>query len=294
MAAGLGEASAIFSVVSLAIQLFQGCVEGYKICHTAQNIGRDGDLLNTKLVVQRTRLEAWAMKAGFPDGPIKRLHWEPIILILGQQQGLLRSARDLQDRYSLTLREDALVAEDGGGNEGYFTTQDTDTANLVMRLRPRFVRVQTDSIRQIQADGIRRRNPMRRMLTWAIGDKTKLEQIILNITGLNTQLQEYLHDYDLADIRLELDALYRALVSQCRGTGEVENVRQSIPNAAASIVAAAQVKELRLALDFDKRDGEVAPEPGQSVQMKDFKHFKEQKLSAVSYTHLTLPTKRIV
>jgi len=92
MATGLETAASAFGIVSLAIQLFQGCVEGYKICHTAQKIGRDGDLLFTKLAVQRSRLEAWAHKAGLPHGPFKRLHWDPIILILGQQQGLLRSA----------------------------------------------------------------------------------------------------------------------------------------------------------------------------------------------------------
>lgn len=278
MASGLETIASAFGVVSLTVQLFQGCIEGYKICNTARNIGRDGDLLYTKLAVQRSRLEAWAYKAGLPCGPFKRLNWDPILLILGQQQGLLRSAKEVQDRYSLT------------GNTGQHNTQEviaihekgqsicTDTASLVERLRPLFVGV---SVRQAEADSIQQRNNVVRKFSWAIHDKSKLSKIVDNITDLNTQLVEFLNDADQADFRREVGTLYRALVSECKATNEIENIRQSMPSdAPKAIVAAARVKKLRLALKFDKRDDEIAPASSEQslTSTNDFKHFRSEKL----------------
>lgn len=281
MASGLETVASAFGVVSLAIQLFQGCVEGYKICNTARNIGRDGDLLYTKLAVQRSRLEAWARKAGLPSGPFKRLHWDPIILILGQQQGLLRSAKELQDRYGLsglaarTQKQDS-VDKKIQLHEGHGSP--TDTTGLVERLRPIFLGNQT--ARKDEAETIRKSNGVVNRFSWALVDKSKLKHIVNEITTLNSQLVEYLNDADQESFRKEVGTLYRALVAECKATEELDNIRQSMsPDASSSIVAAAHVKKLRLALKFDKRENEVAPvvvEPLASAS--EFKHFHSEKL----------------
>ena len=287
MASGIETASAAFGIVSLAIQLFQGCVEGYKICYTAQKIGRDGDLLFTKLAVQRSRLEAWAHKAGLPHGPFKRLHWDPIILILGQQQDLLRSAKEMQDRYRLSGHD-----PQGPGQD--VTVQDeklrrrqsagvaTDASSLVERLRPLFIA--TRSVRQAETDSIQQSNGLVKRFTWALGGKEKLEKIVLEITTLNSQLVEYLNDADQIEFRHEVGTLFRALVSECSATEEVDVVRMAMPpDAPTAILAAARVKKLRLALNLarhgggnDKKTTQKPDEP--QILTEGCKHFKSQKL----------------
>lgn len=284
MAAGIETVSAAFGIVSLAIQLFQGCVEGYKICHTAQNIGRDGDLLFTKLAVQRSRLEAWAHKAGLPYGPFKRLHWDPIILILGQQQGLLRSAKEMQGRYRLSGSEQQAVGQDVAVQDeklrGEQSTGVVDTSSLVERLRPLFIA--TRSIRQDEADSIQRSNGLVRKVTWALGGKEKLEKIVSEITSLNSQLVEYLNDADQAEFRHEVGTLFRALVSECSVTEEVDVVRMAMPpDAPTAILAAARVKKLRLALKLARHRGDKMTTPKSdepSTLTEGCKHFKSQKL----------------
>jgi hypothetical protein len=284
MAAGLETVSAAFGIVSLAIQLFQGCVEGYKICHTAQKIGRDGDLLFTKLAVQRSRLEAWAHKAGLPYGPFKRLHWDPIILILGQQQGLLRSAKEMQDRYRLSGQEQQIAGQDVAvqdeklrGEQGAAVM---DTSSLVERLRPLFIA--TRSVRQDEADSIQRSNGLVRKFTWALGGKEKLEKIVSEITSLNSQLVEYLNDADQVEFRHEVGTLFRALVSECSATEEVDAVRMVMPpDAPTAILAAARVKKLRLALKLARNGGDKKTTPKSdepSTLTEGCKHFKSQKL----------------
>jgi hypothetical protein len=285
MAAGLETVSAAFGIVSLAVQLFQGCVEGYKICHTAQKIGRDGDLLFTKLAVQRSRLEAWAHKAGLPYGPFKRLHWDPIILILGQQQGLLRSAKEMQDRYRLSGNEQQTAGQDVAvqdeklrGEQGAAVM---DTSSLVERLRPLFIA--TRSVRQDEADSIQRSNGLVKRFTWALGGKEKLEKIVSEITSLNSQLVEYLNDADQAEFRHEVGTLFRALVSECSATEEVDVVRMAMPpDAPTAILAAARVKKLRLKLNLARHGGDKETAPKRSDELstptEGCKHFKSHRL----------------
>jgi hypothetical protein len=284
MATGLETASAAFGIVSLAIQLFQGCVEGYKICHTAHNIGRDGDLLFTKLAVQRSRLEAWAHKAGLPYGPFKRLHWDPIILILGQQQGLLRSAKEMQDRYRLSGNEPRLAGQDiavqderlrNGQNAGV-----ADTSSLVERLRPLFIAKR--SVRQDEENSIRESNGLVRRFTWALGGKEKLEKIVSEITSLNSQLVEYLNDADQVEFRHEVGTLFRALVSECSVAEEVDAVQMAMPpDAPIAILAAARVKKLRLEMKLTRHggDNQTVQRPDDPLALTEVcQHFKADKL----------------
>jgi len=285
MATGLETAASAFGIVSLAIQLFQGCVEGYKICHTAQKIGRDGDLLFTKLAVQRSRLEAWAHKAGLPYGPFKRLHWDPIILILGQQQGLLRSAKEMQNRYRLSGHEQQAAGQDVAAQDEKLRGEQSagggmDTSSIVERLRPLFIA--TRSVRQEEEDSIQKSNGLVRRFTWALGGKEKLEKIVLEITSLNSQLVEYLNDADQVEFRHEVGTLFRALVSECSATEEVDVVRMAMPpDAPTAIVAAARVKKLRLKLKSARHGGneKTMPRPDEpSTLTEGCKHFKSHRL----------------
>lgn len=282
MVTGLETAASALSIVSLAAQLFNGCVEGYKLCHSAQNIGKDGGRLHTKLQVQWSRLVAWARKAGLPNGPFKRLQWDSIILILGQQQELLRSAKALHERYRLSIGDEQPLLDNI--TEHPFPVEPEgsryETPDLVERLKPLFL--STHSMRQDAANSIREHNGILRRMTWAIKDKEKLENIISEITSLNSQLVEFLNDSDKEVFSHEISTLYRALVSECKATGELDVVRQSMPpDAPSAILAAAHIKKLRLALKFARSSSGLSiMTDGSSTHVEGCKHFRAQKLMA--------------
>lgn len=276
-------AASAFGVVSLAIQLFQGCIEGYKICNSARNMGRDGDLLYTKLAVQRCRFGAWANKAGIPNGPFKRLDWDPIILILGQQLELLRSAKRLQDHYRLSSDTETLLVGSSAEQDSERQMIAFNTTNLVDRLRPLFIR--TGNGRQAEADGIQARSGIVKKFSWAVMDKDKLKEIVNNITQLNDQLVEYLSQHDQETFRNDLGTFFRALISECGATDELENIRESMPPSAPSaIFAAAHIKQLRIALNFENQDNEVAEAATMDAltPVSNFKRFKARKIAPFS------------
>ena len=124
---------------------------------------------------------------------------------------------------------------------------------------------------------------MVRRFTWALGGKEKLEKIVSEITSLNSQLVEYLNDADQAEFRHEVGTLFRALVSECSATEEVDAVRMAMPpDAPTAILAAARVKKLRLALKLARHGGDKENTPEKSDEpstlIEGCKHFKWHRL----------------
>lgn len=281
----LESTASVVGIAGVAIQLFQGCVEGYKIWHTARHIGQDGDLLYTKFIVQYTRLDTWAYKAGVSTGSPKRLQWEPILLILAQQNQLLHSAKELQQRYR--LQEPLTKTNSEPLSTGEALTQELEkpgagAPHLVERVKG--LLYGDRKTRQEEASGILKRNSFIRRIGWAVQDKKRLERIIADITELNSQLVEYLDKHDQEQFRREVRRLFRALISECKDSSEVENIQQSIEesmpaNVPNSILAAARIKTLRLTLKLDKRDDEVPAATEEApFAMNEFKHYKANKL----------------
>jgi len=242
-------------VVTLAFQSFQGCVDGYKLFHAAQAIGRDGDFLRVKLQKERIRLEEWATRAGLQGGgPTRRsLRWEHIQELLEQQRILLTSSEELRRRYHLNLEEDTRKVADEENNKPL-----SGLERLLSTLRPELY---TRNAQAIQAAN----NTFKR-LRWAVAGREKISKIIDDLAGINNELERLLDTADRAWLQSGLAVLLREMLSRTTSQTEVLDL-QSLLHPASSVEehaihAAATLKRIRLVLEVDKREGETSPEPG--------------------------------
>jgi hypothetical protein len=245
-------------VVSLAFQSFQGCVDGYKLFHTAQAIGRDGDFLRVKLQKERIRLEEWATRAGLQGGGPTRgnLRWEHIQELLEQQRILLTSSEELRRRYHLKLEEDTCTAADEKDDKPL-----SGLERLLPTLRPELY---TRNAKAIQAAN----NTIKR-LRWAVAGRDKIIKIIDDLAGINNELERLLDAADRAWLQSGLSALLREMLSRTTSQTEVLDL-QSLLHPSSSVEehaihAAATLKRIRLVLEVDKRKGETSPAPGTIV-----------------------------
>src|SRR5947199_9487167 len=105
MAAGLGEAAAVAGLVSLTIQLFDGCVKGFVLVSAAQGFGSKGDVLRCQLEWEHLRLNLWARTVGlFENPPELNVPYPPIVQsTLANLEQLLTSASKLRSDYGLDL-----------------------------------------------------------------------------------------------------------------------------------------------------------------------------------------------
>ena len=99
--AGLG-----LGVVSLAFQLFAGCIQGFVILPTAHNLSDDSSTLLCMLNLQEYRLTDWARRAGLLSESRalnRRLNETIVQAMLQYFQTLLTDTDKLKSRYKLGL-----------------------------------------------------------------------------------------------------------------------------------------------------------------------------------------------
>src|SRR5947209_6239313 len=101
MAAGLGEAAAVFGLVSLTITLFDGCVKGFVLLSAASDIGSKGDILRCQLDWEHFRLNNWATTVGlFRDPPeLNVSHPQIVKTTLENLEQLLSDAGKIKEQY---------------------------------------------------------------------------------------------------------------------------------------------------------------------------------------------------
>lgn len=288
MASGLEVAAGAAQVISLAFQLFQGCIEAYKFCHTAQLIGPEGDLLRTKLQIERYRLEQWAERARLETStPDERLNWPLIYDILHQQQTILTSAERLKTKYGLDLPE---VRSGSGFSKagGVVAVDDKDRdrdksphgLDRILRvLQPKLYATNDSTAKTIaSANG-----PIKR-LQWAAGGRERVVKVIDDLGQLNSQLERLLDLPDRIWLKHGVSALLRDTLSRSTDMAEVETLQQllrpSVGVGDAAIASAAKFKRIRLVLGVDQRPDEKRPQTTQAIfdTMPRLRTFKEKKL----------------
>lgn len=284
MATGLEVAAGAAQIISLAFQLFQGCIEAYKFCHTAQLIGPEGDLLRTKLQIERYRLQQWAERARLEtSSPDDRLNWPLIYDILHQQQTILTSAERLKSKYGLDLpevRSGRTAATDEGDN----SPRGLD--RILRALQPKLYANNTDSTARTVAAA---NGPIKR-LQWAAGGRERVVKVVDDLGQLNSQLERLLDLPDRTWLKRGVNALLRDALSRSADTAEVETLQQllrpSIGVGDAAIASAAKFKRIRLVLGVDQRPDELRPPMSPAIfdTMPRLRTFKEKKLRDTAKT----------
>lgn len=275
MATGIEVAAGAAQVISLAFQVFQGCVEAYKICHSAQRIGPEGSLLRTKLQIERYRLEEWAHCSRLnTSSPDDRLNWTLVYGILEQQHEILTSAEKLQSKYGLSLPEVKDVVGDADQDE----KSPTGALDRVLRvMRPKLYT--NSSSRTIAAAN----GPFKR-LQWAAAGRERVGQVINDLGDLNTQLERLLDLADRTWLKSGMGALLRDTLSQTADLTEIEMLQALLRPASGlgddAIAAAAEFKRIRLVLGVDRRPDETQPLKTEAIygSMPRLKMLKEKRL----------------
>jgi hypothetical protein len=268
--AGLEGAASVVAFISLAMQTFEACVECYKLCETATHMSRDGPVLNSRFAFERMRLEHWAQRMArmglsldvkHDDHP----HWHIIQDLLQHQHDIVRQAARLCEKY---LSEGELKSLRGPVTA---TTSDKDgelsTSSMVKTIRQRIV---TSRARQVGQS-------IRKAMTWAMADKERLEKILEEVGKRNCLLEGYLAVKEREDTRHQLDAIASALLYQCNDTVELDMVQQIVNSPNASLIAAAEVKKIRLALNIDKRVDELTPST--TSEEMAIRHYTESRMA---------------
>lgn len=284
MASGLEVAAGAAQVISLAFQLFQGCIEAYKFCHTAQLIGQEGDLLRTKLQIECYRLEQWAVRAKLDTtSPDERLNWLLIYDILTQQQTILTSAEKLKTKYGLDLPE--IKSKSRARDDVVGETKSPHGLDRILRgLQPKlYANLDPTSSKTIaSANG-----PIKR-LQWAAGGRDRVIKVIDDLGQLNSELERLLDLPDRTWLQHGMSALLRDALSRSTDMVEVETLQQllrpSVGVGDAAIASAAKFKRIRLVLGVDQRPDEVRPprDPAIYDTMPRLRTFKEKKLTDIS------------
>ena len=263
MASGVEFAAGAAQIISLAFQVFQGCVDAYKFCHSAQLIGPDGDLLRTKLQIERCRLEEWAecsrLNTSSPDA---RLNWPLVHGILEQQLTILTSAEKLQAKYGLSL---PVARSVGGGekDEGEEGTEIKTTSGLDRVLRVLRPKLYTTTTTSSSSRAIAAANGPLKRLQWAAAGKERVVRVIDDLGDLNTQLERLLDLRDRTWLKSGMHALLRDTLSHTTDMADVEILQALLRPASgvgdAAIQAAAEFKRIRLFLGVDQRTDEIRP-----------------------------------
>ncbi|KAG7006446.1 hypothetical protein G7Y79_00014g036210 [Physcia stellaris] len=161
--AGLG-----LGVISLSFQLFAGCIKGFMLLSTAQNLGKDSTTLICMLNLQEVQLTQWARLAGLLSGSNeldRRLNSTVVEAALRELESLLSDTEKLKKRYKLGLQ----IADDDVSPQpavGALNAAISDDARRDILLRARL---------------IQDRNAYPQRLRWATIDKSKFEDYVSQI-----------------------------------------------------------------------------------------------------------------
>lgn len=161
--AGLG-----LGVVSLSFQLFAGCIKGFMLLSTAQNLDKDSTTLICMLNLQEVQLTQWARRAGLlseSNELDRRLNPTVVEAVLRELENLLLDTDKLKKRYKLGLQ----AADDDASPQpaaGVLAAAISDDARRDILLRARL---------------IQDRNAFPRRLRWATIDKSKFEDYVSQI-----------------------------------------------------------------------------------------------------------------
>jgi len=245
--AGLG-----LGAVSLAFQLFAGCIQGFVILSTAHNLGKDSSTLLCMLNLQEYQLTDWTRRAGLlseSHALDRRLNETIVQAMLQELQNLLTDTDKLKSRYKLGLSANSAAGK----------------ANVNLPVVQGILGgVISDDVRRdilFKAQPIQSRNNFPRRLWWAAVDKEKFDEYIAQVRFFVQELWRLLdplrqdemasglqmvisHVIGMNDKLDDLKSLHDVLHQSATATGNAPDNSQY-----SSLASVAEVKAITLSID---------------------------------------------
>lgn len=237
MAAGLGEASAVAGLVSLTIQLFDGCVKGFILLSAAQEFGSKGDVLRCQLEWEHLRLNIWARTVGlFDDPPELNVSYPPIVQsTLANLQQLLTDATKLRNDYGLDLA---------------ITDEELKEVQAPKRLFGRILDKAKPQLVNDTAKVYSRRNNIWHKVKWGSMDGAKLRTLLQDIGYFNDRLRSLLHPIDQKVNNMDVDGVMRRVIVQAPDRALLDNISGPLGTVDGAIAASARLRQKGFLLDL--------------------------------------------
>ena len=208
--AGLG-----LGVISLSFQLFAGCIKGFMLLSTAQNLGKDSTTLICMLNLQEVQLTEWAKRAGLLSGSNeldRRINSAVVEAVLRELENLLLDTDKLKKRYKLGLE----AAEDDTNLRpaaGVLTAAISDDARRDILLRARL---------------IQNRNTFPQRMRWATIDKSKFEEYVSQIRVFVQELWRLLDPLRQDEMASGLQMVLSHVISMSRRVEDLHALKDTL------------------------------------------------------------------
>ena len=254
MADPFSVAAGAVGVVSLALELLGGCVKGFVLLSTAQNIGRDAPTICCMVELQEASLINWAQSAGLlpDDGTLdRRLNLQLVEETLFQLRNLLLDTDHLKRKYGLSL-----IPRPSGARSAQ--QQQADAKRV-------FTGVSDETRRQImQKARISPESNVFKRLWWAVVDKEKMEKLVADIHFLVRELWHLLEPFRHDDVLGSVDGIRSNILKLNNRFDQLMSLNEAISSTLTALpdpqktslkplAVSAEVKALRVGLDLDER-----------------------------------------
>ncbi|KAI1207869.1 prion-inhibition and propagation-domain-containing protein [Annulohypoxylon truncatum] len=256
MADPLSITASTAGLISLSLQLFGGCIKGFVLLSTAQNLGKHASAIVCILNIQEIQLTDWARRAGLltGDGTLDpRLNSSAVEMILQQLQDLLLDTEKLKKRYGLKLVPRVDDEHQTVAQLHDYSLSEVDRV---------FTGISDDTRRQIltRAKAAQGQHIFKR-LWWAAVDKDNIEKLAADVHFLVRELWNLLdptrHD-DFLDSTKDIVSNMVALntkFDQLFSLSEALKALQAESRGMKALATSAEMKALRICLD----ESEQAP-----------------------------------
>jgi len=218
----LAGAATVLSVIGFSAQIFDGCVKGFNLLSSAQNLGRDADMFRCMLDWEQFRLEQWAERIDLfdPEKADPSLNWQLVNETLEHISNLTNDSDLLKKKYNLSLVD--LPA--------YTSRVSADVADKSLSkpfspFRKLFSNVDNSSSGAAAKVIQSRNNPMKK-LWWAAVDKQGLRQLIEDLSRFTQRLYDVLHASAQDQMKASIDSMITMATARSENVLELAIMRQ--------------------------------------------------------------------
>ncbi|KAI1459631.1 prion-inhibition and propagation-domain-containing protein [Annulohypoxylon moriforme] len=291
MADPLSIAASAAGLISLSLQLFGGCIKGFVLLSTAQNLGKHASAIVCILNIQEIQLTDWARRAGLltGDGTLDpRLNSSAVEMILQQLQDLLLDTEKLKKRYGLKLVPHTDAEHQTTAQLHNYSLSEVDRV---------FTGISDDTRRHILTKAkVAQGQHLFKRLWWAAVDKDNIEKLAADVHFLVRELWNLLEPTRQDDFLNSTKDIVSSMVSlntkfdQLFSLSEALKGLQAESRGMKALATSAEIKALRICLD----EPEQAPtqqdtnapkrralleklEPLSSKKLTDFKPLKKNE-----------------
>ncbi|KAI0886548.1 prion-inhibition and propagation-domain-containing protein [Annulohypoxylon maeteangense] len=250
MADPLSITASTAGLISLSLQLFGGCIKGFVLLSTAQNLGKHASAIECILNIQEIQLTDWARRAGLltGDGILDpRLNSNAVEMILQRLQDLLLDTEKLKKRYGLKLVPIVDAEHQTTAQLHNYSISEVDRV---------FTGISDDSRRQILARAkVAQGQHIFKRLWWAAVDKDNIEKLAADVHFLVRELWNLLDPTRQDDFLNSTKDIVSNMVSlntkfdQLFSLSEALKTLQAESQSMKALAASAEIKALRICLD---------------------------------------------